>query len=65
MEYCEAGSVLDLMEICGQTLDTCELRVVTASMLCGLEYLHAKKLVHRDVKAGNVLFSSCSAGQCE
>ena len=63
MEYCDAGSVSDLMQITNITLNEEQLRAVCTGVLLGLEYLHGRKLVHRDVKAGNILLSN--AGQAK
>jgi len=57
MEYCGAGSVLDLMKVTGKNLDEEQIQIVMKESLKGLEYLHSKKLVHRDIKAGNVLLN--------
>eukprot|EP01084_Bolivina_argentea_P152552 266105_1 len=55
MEYCGGGAVLDLMKVTGQNLDEGQIQIVMRESLKGLQYLHSKKLVHRDIKAGNVL----------
>lgn len=57
MEYCSAGSVSDLIHICRVQLTEEEIAAVCAAILKGLEYLHASHLIHRDVKAGNVLLT--------
>ena len=57
MELCEAGSVNDLIHICQTPLDEDEIREVVASVLLGLNYLHQNKMIHRDVKAGNILLT--------
>jgi serine/threonine kinase 3 len=58
MEYCEAGSVADLIEICQIKFQEAEIAVILKCTLKGLSYLHQKKQIHRDIKAANILVNS-------
>eukprot|EP00096_Caligus_rogercresseyi_P009480 TRINITY_DN3232_c0_g1_i1.p1 TRINITY_DN3232_c0_g1~~TRINITY_DN3232_c0_g1_i1.p1 ORF type:complete len:526 (-),score=87.05 TRINITY_DN3232_c0_g1_i1:145-1722(-) len=68
MEYCGAGSVLDIMKLRGlyNNLPKGEVLPLTedeiATILCdtlkGLEYLHLRKKIHRDIKSGNILLNN-------
>jgi mitogen-activated protein kinase kinase kinase len=49
MEYCEGGSLANLLEH-GRIADETVIQVYAWEMLQGLEYLHSKGIVHRDVK---------------
>ncbi|ORZ31124.1 kinase-like domain-containing protein [Catenaria anguillulae PL171] len=55
MEYCSGGSVSDIMKETGRTLSEAQIAVVVRDTLLGLEYLHHKGKLHRDIKAGNIL----------
>ena len=57
MEYCGAGSLCDLMGICGRTLTEEQIAVVMKQSLRGLEYLHSIRKIHRDIKSGNILLT--------
>ena len=63
MEYCGGGSVADIIAVTGQTLSEPEIAEVLAAMLLGLEYLHANRIIHRDVKAGNALLTEEGAAK--
>ncbi|XP_060679283.1 serine/threonine-protein kinase TAO2-like [Hemiscyllium ocellatum] len=56
MEYC-LGSASDLLEVHRKPLQEVEIAVITHGALQGLAYLHSHNMIHRDVKAGNVLLT--------
>ncbi|XP_063217948.1 serine/threonine-protein kinase 3-like [Bacillus rossius redtenbacheri] len=58
MEYCGAGSVSDIMRLCQKTLTEEEIATILCDALKGLEYLHLRRKIHRDIKAGNILLNS-------
>jgi serine/threonine kinase 3 len=58
MEYCSVGSVSDLMTICKVTLSEAEMGIILRDSLMGLKYLHEKRKIHRDIKAGNILLNA-------
>eukprot|EP01133_Synstelium_polycarpum_P004061 gene4061-4723_t len=57
MEYCDGGSVLDVMQMCQRRLTEMQIAAVLHNVIEGLVYLHANKILHRDIKAGNVLLT--------
>jgi len=56
-QFCGAGSLCDLMAICERTLTEEQIAIVLKQSLYGLEYLHAKRKIHRDIKSGNILIN--------
>ena len=57
MEYCLAGSLCDLMAITDRVLSESQIAAVLKMCLQGLAYFHALGLLHRDIKAGNILIN--------
>jgi len=58
MEFCDGGSCLDIMNSCKKTITEDQISVIVAHMVQGLAYLHSHRILHRDLKAGNVLLTS-------
>ncbi|KAI1496060.1 kinase-like domain-containing protein [Biscogniauxia marginata] len=56
MEFCSGGSCADLMKpgMIGEDY----IAIIIRELLLGLEYLHADKKLHRDIKAANILLGS-------
>jgi len=57
MEFCGAGSVSDIMRLRKKTLSEDEIATILSDTLKGLEYLHIRRKIHRDIKAGNILLN--------
>lgn len=57
MDYCYVGSVRDGMTLIERTLTEPEIAHICFQALKGLAYLHGRQpiIVHRDVKAANIL----------
>ena len=58
MEFCEVGSLGDLITKSNVPLDEAELAAVVVQILRGLVYLHDSNIIHRDIKGDNVLVTS-------
>ncbi|XP_073415697.1 serine/threonine-protein kinase TAO3 isoform X3 [Dendrobates tinctorius] len=56
MEYC-LGSASDLLEVHKKPLQEVEIAAITHGALQGLAYLHSRNMIHRDIKAGNILLT--------
>ncbi|KAL5108707.1 Serine/threonine-protein kinase TAO3 [Taenia crassiceps] len=56
MEYC-LGSVADILKVQRHPLKECEISCIVKEVLTGLEYIHSKNFIHRDIKAANILFT--------
>ncbi|XP_054833346.1 serine/threonine-protein kinase 10 [Eublepharis macularius] len=57
IEFCPGGAVDAIMLELDRGLTEPQIQVICRQMLEGLNYLHSKKIIHRDLKAGNVLLT--------
>jgi len=58
MEFCDGGSALDIMNAWNNTYKEEHIAAICACMVQGLIFLHSHKILHRDLKAGNILLNS-------
>ncbi|KAM9853604.1 mitogen-activated protein kinase kinase kinase kinase 5 [Aulostomus maculatus] len=56
MEFCGGGSLQDLYMVTGP-LSEPQIAFICREMLQGLDYLHAQKKIHRDIKGANILLN--------
>ncbi|KAA0717945.1 STE20-like serine/threonine-protein kinase [Triplophysa tibetana] len=57
IEFCAGGAVDAVMLELERALTEPQIRVVCKQTLDALTYLHENKVIHRDLKAGNILFT--------
>lgn len=57
IEFCEGGAVDSIMIDLEKPLTEPQIRYLCHEMLKGIDFLHSKKVIHRDLKAGNVLLT--------
>lgn len=63
MEYCCAGALTDIMEVCERTFEEKEIAIIMREALKGLSYMHKHFKIHRDIKAANILLTE--RGECK
>ncbi|KAF4098163.1 serine/threonine-protein kinase 10 [Onychostoma macrolepis] len=57
IEFCPGGAVDATMLELDRGLEEPQIRVICKQMLQALQYLHSMKIIHRDLKAGNILLT--------
>ncbi|KAM7042767.1 serine/threonine-protein kinase 10 isoform 1-T1 [Acridotheres tristis] len=57
IEFCPGGAVDATMLELDRGLTEPQIQVICRQMLEALQYLHGKRIIHRDLKAGNVLLT--------
>ena len=57
LEFCDGGSLLDIMRITNKFYNEKEIASIIKMVLKGLQFLHAQRKIHRDIKAGNILLN--------
>lgn len=58
IEFCEGGALDDIMLDLEKPLTEPQIKVVCKQTLEALTFLHASRVIHRDLKAGNILLTS-------
>lgn len=58
LELCEGGAIDDILEDIETGLSENFIRCIANQMLAGLRHLHENNVIHRDLKAGNVLLKA-------
>lgn len=58
LEYCSMGSLKSLLTKNRRPLNEREAQLYVKQTLCGLNYLHEQGVIHRDIKAANILLDS-------
>lgn len=57
IEFCEGGAIDTIMMDLEKPLTEEQIKYVCHEICQGLSYLHKHKVIHRDLKAGNVLLT--------
>ena len=57
IEYCGAGAVDSIMVDLEKPLNEEQIKFICREMLEGLDFIHKHRVIHRDLKAGNVLLT--------
>lgn len=57
IEYCDGGALDSIIVDLGKGLTEKQIAYVARQMMDGLLYLHRNRVIHRDLKAGNVLLT--------
>jgi len=57
IEYCDGGAVDDIMLNLEKPLTEPQIKCICREMCEALQFLHSLFVIHRDVKAGNVLLT--------
>lgn len=63
MEYCHHGSIGDILYLRKKPFNEKEIAIIIKDSLRGLDYLHSKELIHRDIKSDNILMND--RGECK
>lgn len=57
IEYCDGGAVDSIMVELEKPLTELQIAYACQNMCMGLSFLHKQHVIHRDLKAGNVLLT--------
>lgn len=55
LEFCAGGSIGDIVKVLRENLKENYISIIAKGILKGLYFLHQEKIIHRDIKPGNIL----------
>lgn len=58
LEFCGGGAIESIMIDLEKPLSEAQIAYVTRNVCLALEFLHEKNVIHRDLKAGNILLTA-------
>ena len=58
IEYCEGGAVDGIMLNLEKPLTEPQIKYTCKEMCDAMQFLHSRLVIHRDIKAGNVLLTA-------
>jgi len=58
LEYCAGGSVDGIIHELERPLNECQISCICYQMCSALAFIHSRHVIHRDVKAGNILVNA-------
>jgi serine/threonine protein kinase len=63
MDYCKVGSLRQVMERNGGKIPETAIPCIAKAVLAAISYLHSNRIIHRDIKAANILVNE--SGECK
>ncbi|XP_010425332.1 PREDICTED: serine/threonine-protein kinase 3-like [Camelina sativa] len=55
LEYCSGGSIADFLKFRGKGMVENDVQLFSTDILKGISYIHSMKIIHCDIKPGNIL----------
>ena len=57
LEFCGGGAIDSIMKVLDKPLTEPQIKFISREVISGLAFLHQHLIIHRDLKAGNILLT--------